>query len=151
MTDEMGRAALDYSRRRLAVFPLKANKKEPATKHGCKDAAIIDAGDAERWGDHNIGIATGKPSGVIVIDIDVDEDSGKDGFAYLREWEREHGELPQTWSVVTPRGGQHYYYAYNGGDIRNSADEDKAVDEKIAKMRADLKAKEAAKKKARGW
>lgn len=29
--------------------------------------------------------------------------------------------------------------------------EDKAVDEKIAKMRAELKAKEAAKKKARGW
>jgi len=37
-----------------------------------------------------------------------------------------------------------------GADPEPTA-EDKAMDEKIAKMRADLKAKEAAKKKARGW
>ena len=124
----MGQAALELSRMRLAVFPLKPGKKEPATRHGCKDAAFIDAEDAERWGDHNIGVATGSTSGVIVIDIDVDEDSGKDGFRWLREWELEHGPLPETWSVCTPRGGMHYYFAYSGSDIRNSTDEDKAVD-----------------------
>lgn len=125
---EMGEAALELSRMRLAVFPLKPNKKEPATKHGCKDAALIGAEDAEQWGNHNIGIATGSINGIIVIDIDMDEDSGKDGFRWLRKWELEHGPLPETWSVCTPRGGMHYYFAYNGSDIRNSTDEDKAID-----------------------
>lgn len=124
----LGQAALELSRMRLAVFPLKTGKKEPATKHGCKDAALIDADDAAAWGDHNIGVATGSISGVVVIDIDVDEDSGKDGFAWMRKWELEHGELPETWCVCTPRGGMHYYFSYSGSDIRNSTDEDKAID-----------------------
>lgn len=37
------------------------------------------------------------------------------------------------------------------GQEPEKTEAEKAVDEKIAKMRADLKAKEAAKKKARGW
>src|SRR5262245_64566830 len=57
----------------LAVFPLKPRDKAPATRHGFKEATsdprIVD-GWWQGWPDLNIGIATGKASGVWVLDVD---------------------------------------------------------------------------------
>lgn len=105
--------AIKYSEMGLAVFPVRQNKT-PYTPHGCKNAKT-DLRAIKNWWkrypDANIGIATGSISGgIIVIDIDIDEDKGVYGDESLREWEREHGELPETWRAITGRGGYHYYY-----------------------------------------
>lgn len=126
-------AALWYGRLGLAVFPLRPRDKRPATENGCK-AATTDQGQIsewwDRWPDANIGIATGSASGgLVVIDLDIDEDKGKNGYEVLKEWQREHGELPETVMSITGRGGYHYLYRdsaqwknrtglYDGVDIR---------------------------------
>lgn len=54
----------------------------------------------------NIGIATGQPSGVFVIDLD-----GKVGMDSLRALEAEHGKLPDTMMAFSGRGdGLHLYF-----------------------------------------
>lgn len=103
-----------------AVFPVK--NKKPMTPHGCKDAKKnIGAVRAwwRKWPDASVGVATGSVSGIIVIDLDIDEEKGVDGYQSLKAWERVHGELPETVSSITGRGGMHLYYAYDGDDIRN--------------------------------
>jgi predicted ATP-dependent serine protease len=126
-------SALKYAAYGLAVFPLKPKSKQPATSNGFKDATT-DTEQITAWWDknpnYNIGIATGSVSGgLMVIDLDRDEDKGKDGYGVLREWETKHGELPETATVITGRGGYHLYFTslnkfkskvglYDGVDIR---------------------------------
>ncbi len=112
-----GEAAESYARRGWAVLPLSKRNKIPAIKGGCK-SAVDDVRQARAWWaqnpDHNVGIATGSPSrGLVVIDLDVDPDKGEDGYETLRLWEREHGELPETVTAITGRGGIHMYYTCN--------------------------------------
>lgn len=125
--------ALKYAACGFAVFPLKPRTKIPATPNGFKDATT-DMNQVTAWWDadpnYNIGIATGSMSGgLVVIDLDVDDDKGKDGYRVLREWENEHGKLPDTVQAITGRGGYHLYYmsadqlknktgVYDGVDIR---------------------------------
>lgn len=125
--------ALRYAHLGLAVFPVKEKGKAPATPHGCKDATT-DALQIETWWNinpqHNIGIATGSRSGgLVVIDLDIDEEKGKNGYETLKEWQKEHGDLPETWISITGNGGYHYFYRdtaanknkvalYDGVDIR---------------------------------
>jgi hypothetical protein len=53
----------------------------------------------------NVAVATGLASGIFAIDVD-----GFAGEAALRKLEAEHGELPPTIEVVTPRPGRHIYF-----------------------------------------
>lgn len=121
MTNELLQAALRYAGRGLPVFPCERRGKRPRTANGLLDAST-DAGQIERWwranGNANVAVVTGPASGLLVIDVD-----GDDGAEALRGLEREHGPLPRTTSVVTPRGGAHYYLRYptGRGEIRNSA------------------------------
>ena len=117
----------------LPVFPLKPKGKTPLTRHGFKEATT-DPKQISAWWDNepmaNIGIATGGPAGLLVIDLDVDEEKGIDGRETLRKWEGQHGKLPDhTWLAITGRGGYHYFYhdpfgsrsgtgLYEGIDIR---------------------------------
>lgn len=85
--------------------------KHPRTKHGVKDATR----DAEQitdwwtcWRDANIGLATGKLSGRLVLDVD--KKHGKRGDESLRLLEEEYGPLPQTLKSVTASGGWHYVF-----------------------------------------
>lgn len=112
--------ALQYAQRSLAVFPVKEKDKTPLTKNGCKDA-IKDAEAIHRWWSQspnvNIGIATGEPSGLWVLDID-----GEEGEDSLKALEAAHGALPPTMEVHTGGGGRHLYFALPQGlDISNSA------------------------------
>ncbi len=124
--------AIKYAEMGLAVFPVRRTKA-PYTPHGCKDAKTdirVIKSWWKRWPDAGIGIATGSASGgIVVIDIDIDEDKGVYGDESLREWEAENGELPETWRAITGRGGYHIYYRtdekiknttnlYPGVDIR---------------------------------
>lgn len=133
MGQTMKQWALDYAQEGLAVFAVLPKMKEPACKNGCKAATTDPMEIAEFWDlpgkeNCNIGIATGAPSGgIVVIDIDVDEDAGKDGYANLREWENEHGELPETWTAITGRGGYHLYYRVKGS-ARNTVNAALSID-----------------------
>ncbi len=125
-------AAVSYARDYgMAIHPLRMRDKRPATENGLKDATTdVDQID-QAWRampNLNIGMATGKPSGgIIVIDVDVDDEKGYDGLEYLRKWERERGELPETVMAITGRGGTHLFYRANR-EIRNTANEEHHID-----------------------
>lgn len=107
-------AALAYAARGWAVFPLVERDKVPKVAGGFKVATTDEEQIRamwERFPDCNIGIATGSMSGgLVVVDLDIDDERGKDGNAVLRAWEREHGELPETVCAVTGGGGEHIVF-----------------------------------------
>lgn len=111
-------AAVNYAEHGLAVFPLEAQGKRPATEHGLKDASTDPKKVREMFLKRpfsNIGMACGAQSGgIIVVDIDIDDEKGKDGNDSLKEWEHEHGALPDTAMTLTGRGGNHYLYRSTG-------------------------------------
>ena len=117
-------AAIEYAKKGFAVFPLKYRDKVPLTRNGCKDATT-DAAQIKAWWQKypnaNIGLATGAVSqNVFVIDLDIDEDCGIDGYHSLEDWQREHGDFPETWTAITGRGGYHMYFR-GDGKIKNRA------------------------------
>ncbi len=128
----LGKIALQLVRWGFAVFPCKPNEKRPNVKRGCNDWTTDEADVIEHWKRHphdNIGITCGTPSGgLLVFDFDVDEDSGKDGLATLREWEASHGELPETCVAITGSGGRHYLYMTDRTNIRPSVNHELGVD-----------------------
>ena len=96
--------------------------KHPLTKNGLKDAST-EAKQVQQWVDEypdaNIGVKTGKESGIIVVDIDVKHN----GFESLDELEAEFGQLPDTIEQETGGGGKHLLFKYPDGvgRIRNKA------------------------------
>jgi putative DNA primase/helicase len=77
--------------------------------HGVLDATTDPALIRTWWGqipDANIGIATGKTSNLVVLDVD-----GAKGEAFLVDLERKHGSLPPTLEVKTGKG-RHLYFRY---------------------------------------
>lgn len=109
----LGRAALDYAKRGLAVFPLAEREKAPCIAGGFKNATTDPEQIIQFWRHRpnaNIGIATGGMSGgLVVVDCDYDEMRGEDGMRTVRSWEAANGEFPDGACVSTPRGGEHIY------------------------------------------
>ena len=102
-------AAMALANRGLAVFPVDPMTKAPKTRHGCKDATRTEASIIQlwrKWPAAGIGVATGKPSGIVAIDIDP-SNGGEDGFADLAG---EIGAPGRTVQVLTPRGGYHLWF-----------------------------------------
>lgn len=88
--------------------------KHPATPHGFKDATL-DLAQVKRLFKprpvpFNIGIATGKRSGITVIDIDMGP--GKVGAETWAKLIQEHGEA-ETLRSRTGSGGMHLVFAYD--------------------------------------
>lgn len=114
MPETMLDAALDYAKRGLAVFPLAEGTKIPCIQGGFTQATTDEEQIRLFWSTRprcNIGIATGGMSnGLVVIDVDLDNDKGEDGYVTLNGWESEHGELPEGACATTPRGGMHLYF-----------------------------------------
>jgi len=101
--------ALKYASLGWHVFPLAPGKKTPITKHGVKDATTDEAQIRawwEKWPDANIGVACGAKSGVYVIDVDIDQEKGINGYDSLTEF----SDMPKTVAQGTPRGGFHAFY-----------------------------------------
>ncbi len=117
----MIRAALAYAGSPLAlyVFPTALDGRQPLTPHGYKNATI-DPDEIERmWRLHpnaNIAVATGKLSGVFVLDVDV---KGANGLRTLGELEAAHSPLPPTWVTATPSGGKHLWFKQPNRTLRN--------------------------------
>lgn len=113
--NELYQSALYYAGLGFSVFPCKPKGKTPATEHGFKDGTT-DSEQIRKWWsenpNYNIGIVTGQRSGIFVIDIDDDQIKGKAGSQILRNWEKTHGELPETVQALSGNGGVHLYYKY---------------------------------------
>lgn len=131
-------AAADAARRGWAVFPCRNGDKRPAIdrweERASADPAHVAGAWRERWPRANVGIACG-PSGLVVVDLDTPEHGGAlpaewaaepgvcDGRGVLAVLARRAGQrLPETYSVRTPSGGLHLYFAAIAGrELRNSA------------------------------
>ena len=124
-------AALQYAGRGWRVFPLKPKNKIPLTRNGFKDATVAPSQIEawwSKWPNANIGIATGRASGLIVIDLD-----GPDAIAAWQRIVREQsGGVPSMadLAVRTARGIHLYYRLRQGDKIPCSAgqDQEKGVD-----------------------
>ncbi|MDP8974102.1 MAG: bifunctional DNA primase/polymerase [Actinomycetota bacterium] len=115
------KAALSYARRGIPVFPCEPGGKRPLTYNGFFDATT-DIGRVkdwwDRWPDANVGVPTGKGSGLLVLDVDP-RDGGPESLAAL---ERENGPLPETARARTGGGGVHVFFRYPAEkEVRNSA------------------------------
>jgi hypothetical protein len=106
--------ALSYANQGYAVFPLKPNTKIPFEEtHGFKDATK-DPETIRRWWtewpEANVGVATGRISGIVVLDID--RKHGIDGTVSAAEL-----DLPKTLTIRTPSGGFHLFFKAPTGTI----------------------------------
>lgn len=135
--DTLRDAAMAYARRGLYVLPLHAPSptldggtgctcqrddcsgigKHPRIHSGVEHSnSSIDPAEITdwwaRWPDANVGIVTGRRSGLIVLDVD-----GDCGRLSLAALEAEFGDLPVSAAVKTARGW-HLYYALPGAGAR---------------------------------
>lgn len=119
MTDEsILPHALAAAGRGHKVFPLPAGAKKPPPKDWQRIATNVPAAVEAMFRDRphaNYGVLTGE--GFVVIDVD----PKRGGAHTLRRLQQEHGELPPTFTVVTPSGGLHLYFA-TGDALANSVD-----------------------------
>lgn len=104
----------------FSIFPLAGGSKVPVggtrgVKDATKDLGVIRDW-ARRWPAANIGIATGEPSGVTVVDLD--PRNGSD--ASVAKLSKQNKNLIPTIECRTPNGGRHLFYEYVGG-IKNSS------------------------------
>ena len=144
------RAALNYADEGLPVFPCHSTVdlgngyqctcrsgkecpnpgKHPRCKRGL-DSATTDRSKIKRWWkswpDANIAIATGRGSGIFVLDVD----SQKGGVYALEELREQYKAvfgascepLSETAVSTTGGGGLHYFYRYPAGlEISNSTE-----------------------------
>jgi len=100
--------------KKWAVFPLVPGTKVPYKDAGGHTAATNEPAVAATLFAGktccNTGVATGKPSGVFVVDCDQDPSTGKVGLENFQLLADKHGGLMPTRYVMTPRGGVHFYY-----------------------------------------
>jgi hypothetical protein len=108
-------AALGYARESWPVFPVRRDKT-PLTPHGFKDATT-DEGQVRGWwgtkllvGDEHLpNIALAIPEGLVVLDFDPRNGAPMPGALGLGT---------DTRRCVTPNGGYHVYYKYDGPPLR---------------------------------
>lgn len=132
----LAQAAAKYAARGIPVFPLRPGAKRPLFPkcdagpaghepgpdcpgfgHGFKDATDDPDQVAEWWADYptaNIGVPTGRPSGWYAVDLDLYKNPDcADQLA-------ERGDLPDTLTSRTPRGGLHLVYQHPQGGCPGS-------------------------------
>lgn len=109
-------AALTYASRGWHVFQTLQGKKVPDHAEGLYAATTSPDLIREWWDEYplnGVAVSTG-PSGLLVIDVD--PDAGMVTPAEVRAT----FDLPETFTVRTPRGGFHLYYAQDG-ELGNTA------------------------------
>jgi hypothetical protein len=116
---EARKAALAYAARGWSVLPIEPRGKRPLVAWLELQQRIAEADEIEawfeRWPEANVGIVTGRISGLVVIDVDI----AHGGTASLADLERERGALPPTVEAVTGGGGRHLYFAQPPQILRN--------------------------------
>lgn len=106
------------------VFPIAKNGKTPLTPHGFKDATR-DPKRIREWARKfpgcNWAMATGRSSGLVVLDVDNKPEQDRRGEVALHALLPSPNALPPTVVVETPSGGRHYYFRTTSA-IPNSND-----------------------------
>lgn len=135
LLQRMGKAAEWYGQKGYPIFPLHSAE---GGRCSCGRAACESPGKHprivlwpenatafkemirswwRRWPEANIGLVTGEPSGLVVLDVD----PRHGGEASLDELERRFGELPPTAEAMTGGGGRHLLFRHPGHPVPNSA------------------------------
>src|SRR5262249_33786593 len=124
-------AALAYAARSWPIIPLHGIRdgscacitpdctsvgKHPVgmlVPHGLKERSTDEA-TIRRWWTHqpgaNVGVVTGAPSGLVVLDVD----PRHGGDERLAELERQYGPLPRTIEAATGGAGRHLFFIHPG-------------------------------------
>ena len=91
-------------------FPCRFEGKEPKKFCKWKEPAYQQKEFINpKW--FNTGIPTGTRNNLLVVDLDVKDDGLEEFGKYIQE----HGK-PNTLHVITPTGGEHYYFNYSHAD-----------------------------------
>ena len=102
------------------VFPIPGARKSPPIYGWQAWAARDEAKIRQHWNANPGDNAGAHAVGLLVLDIDVRHAKG--GMEALRTLESEHGDLPETFTVRTPSGGEHRYFTLpEGVEINNNA------------------------------
>lgn len=103
-------AARAYAARGWSPIPIEPRGKRPLVPWLEFQQRIAEGGEIAAWfarrPDANVGIVTGRVSGIVVVDVD----ARHGGLDSLRELERAHGALPPTVEATTGGGGRHLYF-----------------------------------------
>ena len=113
------RFAAHYVARGWPIFPVRQDKR-PLTAHGSLDATL-DAVQIEKWWrgwpDALIAVATGKPSGVVALDVDIRRGvHGPDSLEALGV-----AFHPTTPTAHSPSGGYHTLFRWPGHYVKTIA------------------------------
>lgn len=105
-------AALGYRTAfEFSVIPIIVRGKVPMIRWQDYQSALPEEGEIlewwTRWPEANVGIVTGKISGITVVDVDTEA-----GFVALRKF---MPELMLTPTAKTQKGGRHLYFKYVPG------------------------------------
>lgn len=104
---------------KVADHDRRQGGKHPVHK-AWQETGTTDVGTIRSWFASrpraNVGIVTGRASGIFVLDIDPDNG----GDEALLKLEAEFGDMPATWYVETGSGGGHFYYNYPDFDVTNA-------------------------------
>jgi hypothetical protein len=116
-----GEAAMALASAGVPVFPVAVGGKQPLTRHGFHDATTSHAQIRNWWSSTpgaNVGMPTGAPSGVVVVDVDVHGPAN--GYVALDRADR--AGLLEGWEVLiqTPSDGLHAYYPATPGTEQRS-------------------------------
>lgn len=126
--------ALAYAERGWAVIPNHSIVNGACTcgKTDCKPGkhpritdwtmkASTDAGMIRswwaKWPNANVGVATGRISGIVALDVDPDHG----GAESIHDLEHKHGRLPACPENLTGGGGVHHIFQHPDQEIGNSA------------------------------
>jgi hypothetical protein len=122
------KAALDYLSRGWSVIPVRARSKRPMIAWHAYQQQRAEVADVEhwyaRWPDANIGVVTGRLSGLVVVDID----TRHEGDLTLESLTHRHGPLPVTVEAHSGGGGRHLYFAHPGGHVPNRVEVFRGID-----------------------
>ncbi len=102
-------SALELWRSGFSVIPIRSGGKRPLVSWIEYQSRRPTEEEIRRWWQQypnaNVGIVTGRISGIVVIDLDLDKDNNESGA-------RIYEQAPTDLIVKTGRGGYHLYYHY---------------------------------------
>ena len=106
----LGQIALSFG-----FVPIPLIGKRPVTSRWEQVQPERALGLIKEWRDKgrcdNVGILCGQPSGIVVVDIDVNKQGVEHWTSLLQQ---PNHQLPPTFTVRTGSGGYHYYFLFTG-------------------------------------
>lgn len=110
-------AALEYASKGWSVIPISKNKQPLIKWKTATREELTNPDNIKKWWKQypaaNVAIVTGERSGgLVVIDLDIDDQKGIDGQKSLEDWCDQNYMfcLDSSATVETGRGGKHLYF-----------------------------------------